>query len=173
MPKLSMRLRAWVTDAIYETALQLLAPTAFFLVFVVAVRACPAHAQEACAPNVVLRRAPLEHQGHPGVWFDLEVARCMLGDLSELEAVRTQARLLEQRATLRDEQAASLREAVRLGDLALGSVMQAVQAAEGRAARAETALDSPLRSPWLWLGVGTAAGIGLVLLATVLVGGAS
>jgi hypothetical protein len=104
---------------------------------------CVVRAQEPCAPEVELRRAELVHEGQPGLWFQADVARCLLRDVSELGELRLIRIDLGLRLERTDEYVELLREQ----------------------REAEDALHAWYRSPWLWTAVGAILAGGLVALS--------
>lgn len=129
---------------------------------------CSAAAQEPCAPDVTLRRLELRVQDQPGVWFHIEVARCMLRDLEMALIVREQLRLRDEQVVLLNAQVQDLRAAVSAGREAEERATGALEAAVRRARQAELDRDVWYRSPFLWglsgLLVGGAAVLAAVLL---------
>lgn len=128
--------------------------------------AAPAYAQEEpCAPEVTEdapRRLVLEAPtGAQGVWFHLEVARCLLGRVAALSASERQLGLLEDRLRLSDE-----RDALRAREAALATqeaeaASEALEAAVRGRREAEEALDAWHRHPALWFAVGVVVSVAL------------
>lgn len=116
-----------------------------------------------CAPHVAVRRAVLDHEGRSGVWFDLDVARCMLARLDMLPRLSDLNRTLESRITIADRRYQLRVEASTLADEIMERYRTALVASESRADAAERRLASWHRSPVLWLMVG-------VVLSALLVG---
>lgn len=104
------------------------------------------------------RRDRVVHEGAEGVWFRLDVAREMLGDLHELELLRQRVKLLDQRLTLSDELVAletrRAELAVEQADTAEGALEESVR---GRR-RVEERLEHWSRQPWTWVAVSALVG---------------
>ena len=159
-----MRSPGWVTEG------------ARFALAIVIVLACVAavvwadcgHAQD-CAPEVTLRRAEVVHQGNPGIWFDVRVARCMVGDLETLPLYRDRVRLLDEQLEIRSEQVDALREAVQAATEAGRRLDATLMQAESAAAQARAALHAWHRSPWLWFAIGAVSVIAIAVTTLLLV----
>ncbi len=118
-----------------------------------------------CAPEITEnRRAALTHEGQPGLWFQTDIARCMLGRLVALPLYAERVRLLDQRLSLVEE-----RDALRVRQITLaeegeqratGAMASAVRARR----RAEEALDAWWRHPGFWAAVGALVVVGLEVL---------
>lgn len=135
----------------------------------------PVHAQERelpdvsgeCAPEIPedQRRALIERDGQAGIWFHIDLARCMLARLAVLPEYAQHVRLLEERLTLGGERA--FLEA-RRADLAVGEAnvaTEALEAAVRARRRAEEDLNAWYRHPALWAVVGLVLGVTLVALS--------
>lgn len=112
-----------------------------------------------CAPSVTSRRAVLEHDGEPGIWFQLDVARCMLGRLSALPLYAQRVTLLQGRLTLDDERSALVDREVSLAEEGEQQAVDALDAAIRARQRAEDARDAWYRSPALWFALGVVAAV--------------
>ena len=141
----------WVTDVVW------------FLVVLLGVGSCVllsnnCDAQEIdfavpCAPEVTGHRSlVLPNEDQAGIWFHLEIARCMLGRLAALPELQVQLRLYEERRDASEALEGSLR---RRGDLAVeeaetarGAIAAAVRARQ----RAEEDAQSERDLRWLWVG---------------------
>jgi hypothetical protein len=114
---------------------------------------------EPCAPEVELRSLQLDHRGHPGVWFDARVARCLLEEVKlgrELQGlVDDYARRDVLRGELTDLLERQLDLAVREAEEARHGMETAIQLR----GEAERKLTSPGRSRGLWLAVGLVSGV--------------
>jgi hypothetical protein len=126
---------------------------------------CAVRAQEPCAPEVELRRAELVHEGQPGLWFQADVARCLLRDVSELGELRLIRIDLGLRLERTDEYVELLREQLDLAEQATERAQGSLQAAVRGRREAEDALHAWYRSPWLWTAVGAILAGGLVALS--------
>lgn len=115
-----MRSRGWATSALLVVALAASGARAD----------CPAGPEEG-------RRAVVVHQGAEGVWFRLDVARCLLADVEELRLLRERVRLLDERLRLRDEQVELLRATVTLDDAIAERLAATADAALRLSARSE------------------------------------
>ncbi len=135
-----------------------------YVVLLALLWAAPAQAQELdlstelrlpCAPETALNRsAVLEHEGDAGVWYHLEVMRCMIGRLKALPRMAVELEQWEVRAAGSEALERSL---TRRGDLAVeesevarGALTAAVRARR----RAEEDMYVWYRSPILWFAVG-------------------
>ena len=132
--------------------------------------AAPAHAQEEpCAPEVTEdapRRLVLEAPtGAQGVWFHLEVARCLLGRVAALSASQRQLGLLEDRLRLSDERDALRARQTALATQEAEAASEALEAAVRGRREAEEALDASYRHPGFWAAVGALMVVGLEVLA--------
>ena len=138
----------------------------------VTANACDACAQDLpnvelpCAPEVTEnRRAVVANEGDSGVWFHIEVARCMLGRLSALPEYARQLRLHEDRLELTDANDALLRRQVSLAVQEADAARGALEAAVRRAREAEESRDAWYRNPGFWFVVGTVVVIALEVVA--------
>lgn len=120
---------------------------------------------EVCAPGVELRRAIVQYQGQSGMWFNMEVARCLLDDASALPLVRQRVTLLEEKIQLQDERAVFLREAISLGDQATQRAVGALARSERLRLTAEETARGAQQATRLWTVVGFAGGVLIVVLA--------
>jgi len=124
--------------------------------------ASPARAAEPvelCAPHVEVRRVSMSHHGKPGIWFDADVARCMLAGLQATEALQLQLADYEIRTVMSDQLIVLVERqrdlAVMESETAVGALERAVK---GRR-EAEEALNKPGRSRALWFAVGLVSGV--------------
>ena len=117
-----------------------------------------AEAQDETTTEEAPRRAQVEHKGAHGMWFRLDVAREMLGELEEARLLRQRVGLLERRLELSDELIALETRradlAVEQADTASGSLEAAVR---GRR-QCEEDLDHFTRQPWFWTAVSAVVG---------------
>lgn len=118
-----------------------------------------------CAPEVSLRRASIEHVGERGLWFHLDVARCMAGRLAALPLYYDRVQLLERRIQLAEERHDLLIEALAVSDRIEERYQAALSAATRRANAAEGELGVWYRSPALWAVVGAVVAGALVFVA--------
>jgi hypothetical protein len=114
---------------------------------------------------VTNRRAVLEHEGAMGIWFELEVARCMLGRLSALPLYAQRVSLLAQRLQLSDERHQLMQRQVELANQATEAAEGALEAAVRGRRQAEEERDAWYRHPLLWVVVGVVVTAGLEALA--------
>jgi hypothetical protein len=107
-----------------------------------------------CAPEVMTRSALLTHAGQQGMWFHIDVARCMLARLEALPLYAERVRLLEQRLTLSDERHELMLRQVALAEEGERRAEQVLLNAERASRRAseEAGLERNLR--WLWFAAG-------------------
>lgn len=136
---------------------------------------CEAHAQDSplpdvsapCAPEVAegQRSALIPHEGRSGRWFDMEVARCMLGRLEALPRYADRLHLLEERLRLGDERHELMQREVRLAVQESERATSALEAAERgrREAEEESQFERSLR--WVWFGVGVVVVVAVEALA--------
>jgi len=119
-------------------------------------------APELCAPEVQLRSVQLSYKGHPGVWFDVEVARCLLERVQAADQHRALIGDYEERhlvtLDLLDLTERQRDLAVLEADRALVGLKSAVKL-QGEA---ERKLQAPGRSRGLWFAVGLVSGVVLV-----------
>lgn len=110
---------------------------------------------EPCAPDITEnRRAVREHNGSPGIWFHIEVARCMLTRLTETALYMRRISMLEERLQLSDERLELQQRVTSLAEQEAEQVSGALDAAIGRAREAEESRDAWYRHPALWAAVG-------------------
>lgn len=133
---------------------------------------CDARAQDAppelpsvsvpCAPEVAAnRRAVIQYDGDAGIWFHLEVARCMVGRLAALPLYGQRVSLLEDRLRLGDERTELLRRQVRLAEEGEQHAVSALEAANRARRRAEEDKDAWYRAPALWFAIGVVAAVAI------------
>jgi hypothetical protein len=108
-----------------------------------------------CAPEVTSgRRQTLEVEGQTGLWFHIDVARCMANRLALLPRYARHVRLLEERLEVAEE-----RDALRAREVALAvqeadAARGALEAAIRRAREAEEERDAWYRHPVFLVAVG-------------------
>lgn len=118
---------------------------------------------EPCAPEVVEnRRAIVIHGGDGGIWFHMDVARCMLGRLAALPAYAEHVRLLETRLTLSDDRSALQAREVALATQEAETATEALtEASRGRREAMEQLVkERRWRSLWAALGVALTVALG-------------
>jgi hypothetical protein len=108
------------------------------------------------------RPVALEHEG-PGIWFERETARCMLGRLAALPFYVERVRLLDQRLTLAEARDGLQERRYAAAVEGEERAVEALEAAVRGQREAEEALDAWHRSPVLWFAVGVVATVGLVV----------
>lgn len=116
-----------------------------------------------CSPDVELRRVVLEHGGQQGIWFQIDVARCLLADVSELRIQRQRLALIDDRLLLSDQTIAALREAISVEVRRSGAI-------ETELVQAQRRIESQShwsREPALLVILGGVLGFGLGVLATM------
>lgn len=134
----------------------------------------PARAQTAVESATTLTPCPEENSTAPrrktlwvenvqGVWFRLDVARCILGDLKELPVVRARIKLLDEQLRIRDDQVKLYTQAAKLAEEEAKTATGALDAALRRARESEDALNSWTRSRTLWASVGVVVTVAVVL----------
>lgn len=138
--------------------------TSLLVPFTTAAQTLP-EVEGVCAPEVRFRRAVLEHEGEQGVWFQMDVARCMLGRLVQLPLYSGRVRLLEQRLELSSDRVEILTEAIEVGESIEERYEIALSAALERARDAERSRNAWYRSPGLWAAVGAILAGALVALS--------
>ena len=131
---------------------------------------CTAQAQ--CAPQVTESRHVLMHRGgQPGVWFQIDVADCMLRSLEEARELQSQVRILEDQLQLWPAQETDLRTALYLAVGERDSAVGALVAAERARRAAEASRDHWSRSPAVWVTVGAILGLTASAIAVQALGG--
>jgi ElaB/YqjD/DUF883 family membrane-anchored ribosome-binding protein len=115
-----------------------------------------------CAPDVPepQRRSVMSHQGQAGLWFHVDVARCMAERLTVLPLYAERVRLLEQALELRDQRHELALRQVEVLEQSERIAVDALATAERRAREAEERASRWHRHPALWFIVGVAATIG-------------
>lgn len=115
-----------------------------------------------CAPEIPEpeRRAVISHQGQPGLWFHVDVARCMAERLTVLPLYAERVRLLEQALELRDHRHSLMLRQVDVLEQSERIAIDALATAERRARESEERASRWHRHPALWFIVGVAATIG-------------
>lgn len=119
-----------------------------------------------CAPLVQQnRRAVLVNEGEPGIWFQHDVAACMLGRLETLPAYADRVRLLEFKLELMSDRDRLLRRSLALAEQSNERAVQALRVSELARAQAQYRSNVWYRRPTLWFSIGVMASaivIGLV-----------
>jgi hypothetical protein len=119
-----------------------------------------------CAPEVSdNRRAVLVFDEDPGIWFHLEVARCMAGRLEALPLYAERVHLLGERLSLSEARDALRVREVELAEKEAETAAGALETAMRAAREAREDLDAWYRSPILWTAVGAVLAGGLIALA--------
>lgn len=112
-------------------------------------------AQAQCAPDTIERRVVLEHEGTPGIWFPLAVAKCIASDLSDLRFQRSHSALVIEKSKLQDEALKLQAEELRL-ETEKSAVLEKTSAAMAK--KIEQLTPSWYEHPVLLLGIGAVAG---------------
>lgn len=121
-----------------------------------------------CAPELSEnRRAVLDHEGDSGIWFHLEVARCMLGRLKALPLYAQRVSLLEQRLEISDERTTLLKEHIQLAEQGEKRAVDALDESERLRRQAEERLDAWFRHPVFLMGTGAVLVIAIEVVAIV------
>lgn len=121
-----------------------------------------------CAPELTEnRRAVLDHGGDSGIWFHLEVARCMLGRLKALPLYAQRVSLLEQRLEISDERTTLLRQHIKLAEQGEKRAVGALDESERLRREAEERLDAWFRHPVFLMGTGAVLVIAIEVVAIV------
>lgn len=121
-----------------------------------------------CAPELSEnRRAVLDHEGDSGIWFHLEVARCMLGRLKALPLYAQRVSLLEQRLQISDERTTLLRQHIELAEQGEKRAVGALDESERLRREAEEKLDAWFRHPVFLMGTGAVLVIAIEVVAIV------
>lgn len=119
-----------------------------------------------CAPDVTEnRRSVLAHEDDRGVWFHLDVARCMLGRLESLPLYVERVHLLEERLQLSDERIVLLQRQVELAEEGERQALAVLETSESRARKAEERAERERSLRWVWFGVGVVVVIAIEALA--------
>jgi hypothetical protein len=125
-------------------------------------------AQAACAENVELRSTELRYQGHPGMWFDARVAKCLLEDVHRAKQLSLQVSDYEAREGAQDQFTDLLERQLALAIQETAVSDTGMQTAIRLRIDAEEKLRSPRRNPALWFGLGLiTAGAAAALTATL------
>lgn len=141
----------WTLSTGLGTSAKAILSLVLILASVLACSTCQAQCE---APEP--RRAALQFEGIDGVWFRSEVARCLLQDVSQLSLERRQVRLLGEQLELRSNQMNSLQMAYEASEGELHVIIERLEAKTRELERQRVWW----RSPWLWLSVGVALGVG-------------
>ena len=112
-------------------------------------------ARAQCAPDTIERRVVLEHEGTPGIWFPLAVAKCIAADLSDLRFQRSHSALVIEKSKLQDEALKLQAEELRL-ETEKSAVLEKTSAAMAK--KIEQLTPSWYEHPVLLLGLGAVAG---------------
>lgn len=108
-----------------------------------------------CAPEAPEpRRALVQHDETTGVWFRMEVARCMLSRLTVLPLYAQRIRLFDERLRIEDERHALMGRQVELAEESEQQAVGALEAAERARREAEEDRDFERSLRWVWFGVG-------------------
>lgn len=113
------------------------------------------HLESPCAPSVAgSRRGVTEVEGAPVIWFQHEVAACLLTRLRVLPLYVARVTLLEQRLVLSRERDALRAHQVELADQEAQEAKEALEAALRRARELDEASHRLLRRPVFWFSTG-------------------
>ena len=115
-----------------------------------------------CAPEVTTRSVRLHYQGNPGLWFDADVAQCLLADI---EAGRAREAVIEAMARREAAQTVVLDLTERQLELAVqeaDTARAALHVAVEQRLEAERMLTRPGRSRALWFALGVISGVVVV-----------
>lgn len=124
--------------------------------------AFPMGARAACAEGVQLRSVELSHQGRRGMWFDMEVAKCLLADVQRAQQLDLLVADYETREGLQGELTALLEQQLTLAIQEADTARAGQETAIKLRIDAEEKLRSPGRSRALWFAVGMVTSIGLI-----------
>ena len=115
-----------------------------------------------CAPDISEpnRRASVTHQGQAGLWFHVDVARCMAERLSVLPLYAERVRLLEQSLQLRDERHQLALRQAEIAERGEQVAVAALETAERRAREADERASRWYRHPALWFVLGVVVTVG-------------
>lgn len=131
----------------------------------------PSVAHADCPANVAPEpdKAEQDYKGVHGVWFHLEVARCLAGDVKELAKLRADTiPKLELRIKETDEAMALIREQLKLSVAEGQAASKAIEAAVRGRREAEEDMNAWYRSATFLIGMGVLATV-VVEVALVLV----
>ena len=128
----------------------------------------PLDFSERCAPEIpeeAPRRAVIRHLTLQGIWFQADVARCMLGRLAAARELQGSLTLYEERLRLGDERYRLAADALKLSRQMETKLQASLKLAIRLKHRAEAERDAWYLSPVLWIVVGAAvASVPLMLI---------
>ena len=119
-----------------------------------------------CAPEVQEnRRAVVEHSGQPGLWFQREVARCLLNRVAVTVPLAERVYLLTQENERKDRRHEFQLEVTSQAEEGEQAAVGAVEAAVRGRREAEEERDAWYNSKGLWVGIGAVVTIILEVVA--------
>lgn len=120
-----------------------------------------------CAPEVTLRSVAVAYERSPGVWFHVEVARCLR---DEITFSRNHIGLLEESLRLRNEEAVTLRKQVGQYKLSLAQLEEAQSLTNEVAQDLTKQASKQKRTGLKWGLVGFLSGLAAAVTGAVIVG---
>lgn len=108
-----------------------------------------------CAPEVTAtRRAAVVHEGQAGIWFERQVALCILQRMEVLSLVARRVHLLDERLQIGEERHALMQRQVEVSQRSEHVAVEALQSAERRAREATEEAGQWYRHPAFWFTAG-------------------
>lgn len=121
-----------------------------------------------CAPELTEnRRAVLDHGDDSGIWFHIDVARCMLGRLKALPLYAQRVSLLDHRLEISDERTTLLRQQTKLAEQGEKRAVGVLDESERLRREAEEKLDAWYRHPVFLMASGAVLVIAIEVVAIV------
>lgn len=113
-----------------------------------------------CVSELHPRRAELQHQSVDGIWFNIDVARCILRDVEELRVRRREIALLEERIRIADSLTQTLQTSLENERENASGLEEAL-----RTAREQVRASEWYESPLFWAPISLVLGVvgGLIL----------
>jgi hypothetical protein len=116
-----------------------------------------------------LERQVLDVNGVEGIWFPLDAAKRLLGDVSAANKYKERVQILEERLTLDQEIEAKLNTLKELAESSEAVLANALDYEKERNDLLKDKLDAWHRSPALWFGAGVVVTVVAVVVTAIAV----
>lgn len=123
----------------------------------------PPHSEEAVR---------LDLDGFPGVWLPLDMAKEMQKDAESAVILWDRNESLEHQLSIRGERLDKCKEALDVSKDSESKALESAKELDEVSDKLQEELDSPLRNPFVWIGVGVGATIAVEVLIFVLINSA-
>ena len=115
-------------------------------------------AHASCEVEAKNRNAVIKFHGQAGIWFHIDVAKCLLFDVKQLNLMRDRVSLLEQNNALHESETFDLREAIAKNKFVIGKQNDMLATAANLAHRAAIRNKRHQRQRYIFLALGLVAG---------------